>query len=90
MDIKEAKEICKKEITRLCKEGKEEKSKAIMTVLRELNKKEVVAELMVSSFFNTDFSFCEALNEEYIKLYNDYKNRVLKYFTNKVEEDIKE
>lgn len=86
MDIEDAIKICKEEITGLYEEGKEEKSKAIMTVLRELNKKEVVAELMVSSFFNTDFSFCKALNEEYIKLYNDYKNRVLKYFTNKVEE----
>ena len=81
MNIEDAIKICKEEITGLYEEGKEEKSKAIMTVLRELNQKEVVAELMVRSFFKTDFSFCEALNEEYIKLYNDYKNRVLKYFT---------
>ena len=77
MDIKEAKEICRKEITNTYAEGK---AKAIETVLSELDKKDKIIDEMAQSLIDAPI---RVMKGDVFTFTN--KPDTISYFTKKVE-----
>lgn len=86
MDIEESKELLKKE---LANTYSEKKAKAIEVLLNELDKKDKIKDKLAFALadYVMYYEYDKCRNPEMIK--NKAKEQI-EYFTNKVEEDIKE